>query len=244
MFSLIGSSQKVMIYSCLFAALFSTLILALELTFINDSVSDYKLENARKELSTEYEKRIMQEEVVESLNMKAHDLKHQIYNLDDENYKNELKDLVDKYESLYETGNRVLDIIISEKDKVCKENEIYFSFIVDGKQISFMKESDIYSLFGNILDNAIESCLNISDKSKRIISLKLIRNGYFIKVHEENYFDGKIERNGGSLKTTKNNELGHGFGTRSIVKIVDEYGGSTSFSTRDNLFMLDIIIPL
>ena len=50
-----------------------------------------------------------------------------------------------------------------------------------------MSESDIYSLFNNILDNAVEAVLRIQDPEKRIILLTVLSRNHFLFIHEENY---------------------------------------------------------
>ena len=54
------------------------------------------------------------------------------------------------------TGNRALDVVLTMERMICEGSDIEFSCLVNGALLNFMEESDIYSLFGNLLDNAIE----------------------------------------------------------------------------------------
>lgn len=53
------------------------------------------------------------------------------------------------------TGNETLDIVLTDKLLYCEKNNVTITCIADGKSLSFMSEEDIYSLFGNALDNAV-----------------------------------------------------------------------------------------
>lgn len=55
--------------------------------------------------------------------------------------------------------------------------------MVDGSMLNFMKTTDVYALFGNLMDNAIESVIKEEDDEKRIISISVkekIREHIFI----------------------------------------------------------------
>ena len=49
-----------------------------------------------------------------------------------------------------------------------------------------MSEKDIYSLFGNIVDNAIDATKDLPE-DKRIISLKIKSAGNMVSISESNY---------------------------------------------------------
>lgn len=59
--------------------------------------------------------------------------------------------------TLVHTGNDALDAILSEKGLACEQGGIAFRCMADGAAVGFMAPTDIYSLFGNALDNAIEA---------------------------------------------------------------------------------------
>lgn len=62
---------------------------------------------------------------------------------------------------------------------------------LDGKKLNFMSELDLYTFFGNALDNAIESVSKLSE-DKRAISLTMTKKGNFISLVIQNYTDNKI----------------------------------------------------
>ena len=114
----------------------------------------------------------------------------------------------------------------------------------DGKQLSFVNQFDLYSLFGNILDNAIEAADGVGGQSKKLISVTVEERSGFIAISEKNYFSGKLNIADGELRTTKADEKGlHGYGVRSIKLITQKYGGNVRVSAKDDIFTITVFLP-
>ena len=62
-----------------------------------------------------------------------------------------------------EVCNEALDLVLTEKSILCTEYRIKLSTMVDGSMLNFMKTTDVYALFGNLMDNAIESVIKEED---------------------------------------------------------------------------------
>ena len=114
----------------------------------------------------------------------------------------------------------------------------------DGEKLSFIRENDIYALLGNILDNAMEAGEKWKKDEERVVSISTLSKEGFIRIHEENFFDGDLIYENNVLKTTKQNKLYHGFGVKSIKLIAEKYHGDVSISTKDGKFILDILLPI
>ena len=216
--------------------------------------SENRLANEKEILSrlmhSEQKSHEMSKDVIDLINKKSHDLKHQLSVLEQlgdtqglKNYTAELKDCLDIYDSTVQTGNDALDIVVSEKILVCRKNDIAFSYLVDGKILSFMTTVDIASLFGNALDNAIE-CLKRESPENRFVNLSITEKNGFIYIHTDNYCSKKVEFVNGLPKTTKGDDGYHGFGTKSIASIVEKYQGELLMTVEDNAFNLDAILPV
>ena len=108
-----------------------------------------------------------------------------------------------------------------------------------------MKSADVYSLFGNALDNAIEAVMKLQDKSKRVIGLKVYSVGGLVTVNIKNFYQGKIDLNAEGLPaTTKSDKAYHGYGMKSIHMIVEKYDGNLSVQTKDEVFNLNILFSM
>ncbi|MFC4323701.1 ATP-binding protein [Litchfieldia salsa] len=180
---------------------------------------------------------------IELINIKCHDLKHQLTHLSSKINKSELEEL-NKVISIYDipmTGNPVLDVVIAEKKLQCEREEIEFTCMVDGEKLGFMKETDIYSLFGNALDNAINSVRKINEKDQRVVSLIIKDTMGLISIHFENYFQGELLFENGLPVTTNKDKDYHGFGMKSMKYLVEKYGGELSIKIDENVFNVNIV---
>lgn len=188
---------------------------------------------------------------IDLINQKSHDLKHQInalrrmQNNDEVNkYLEEMEQAVMIYDSEVETGNTALDIILTERSISCKKENISWTCMADGSLLNFMDQIDLYTLFGNALNNAVEAVSNIEDPNMRTISLTLCRRGEFALLQVENYYSGDIQLKDGLPETTKDDHNMHGFGMKSIRRTVEKYGGSISVDIDNNIFLLSIMLPI
>ena len=187
----------------------------------------------------------MQKESVEMINIRIHDLKHQIEDMKTtgaltENMIKQLENSADIYQSVVQTGNDVLDVILSSVSLRCQKNNIQLTAMVDGEAISFMEDTDIYSFFGNMLDNAIEYETKIEEERLRFISLTVKKKEEIVYIHCENYFLEDSEEV--PQKSSKADSKNHGYGTKSMKNILEKYKGVLYFHIKDHMFQVDGMI--
>ena len=199
----------------------------------------------------QYQNYKLSKESIDIVNQKYHDLKHQINLLktgaDTEKageYLEQMEREIKIYETQNKTGNKVLDTILTSKSMHCQRHGIELKFMGEGQLLNFMEDMDISALFGNMLDNAIESVVKIKDRQKRLISIHVIQERKFIRIRTENYCEEDVQFQDGLPVTTKKDKRFHGYGTKSIKKIVEKYGGSVMAGKTDNWFELKILIPM
>lgn len=190
----------------------------------------------------------MSHEGITSLQIKCHDLKHQIAAIrtkaEKENfdkYLDRLEDSIIEYGTVVECGHETINVVLTEKNILCSTCGVKFSYIIDGALFAFMSEMEIYSLFGNALDNALESCSKVTDPEKRVISLKAVARGDMVVLHVENFFEQALNMVDGMPQTTKKGS-GHGFGLRSIQNIAEKYGGVATVQASGDLFKLTVLM--
>ena len=193
-------------------------------------------------------------ESMDTVNINAHDLRKSIEKIIQamertQTEKKEVKERIlemeeylDMVDTTFNTGNPALDVILTEKARVCKHKQIQFSALVDASGLKLIKDMDIYSLFSNAVDNAIEATSGILDKDSRIIGIKVRNESFGIVIHIENTFSQQPVFKDGIPQTLRDKRY-HGYGVRSIMKIVEKYNGNLKMHTEDELFYLDCLIP-
>lgn len=186
---------------------------------------------------------------IEAINVKCHDIRHQIRHFGDGGQgvdREILKDIAHEvkiYAAGVRTGNAALDTILTEKSLACQNLGITLSCIADGHALDFMPDAEIYSLFGNVLDNAMEAAGH-QGEGKRCVSLVVQRRGGMVSIHEENYFAGELSLSDGLPQTTKDDKANHGFGMLSIRSLAEHHGGTLTVRAEGELFLLDVLLPL
>lgn len=180
-------------------------------------------------------------EVINLLNIKAHDLKHQLAagGLVREEAR-EIAEVVEDYDSLYNTQNEALNVILTEKSIVCRRYGILLSVIADGAGLGFMVDGDVYALFGNLLDNAIEAVKDF-DGGAKTIGLTVRTRGEMVSVNVYNAYSGDVLFKDGLPQTKKRDVRHHGFGMKSIRYIVEKYHGQLRIKAEDGIFDLAIL---
>lgn len=210
-----------------------------------------ELDAVHQTLETQYQQYKQSRESIDIINMRYHDLKHEIQYLKAEQdaekrneFLNKLENDIKSFEVQNKTGNAVLDTILTSKSLYCYKHGITMTSVADGKLLDFINVIDICSIFGNALDNAIESVLRIEDKEKRLIHLTVSQHNEFVMIRIENYYEGEILMNGSEYVSTKDDKKLHGYGIKSIKYTIDKYGGAVNINTEDNWFDVKMIIPL
>lgn len=184
---------------------------------------------------------------MELISIKCHDMKHVLSTLEpriSSKEKEELSGMIELYDGAVKTGCEVLDVVLAEKSVLCRQRDITLTCMADGKKLGFVSQSDLYSIFGNAIDNAIEAVSELKEPERRIISLVVTAQKGVVVVHTENYYTGTVELKDGLPITSKEDKDYHGFGIKSIRLIAEKYGGTMSCAVGDGIFRLDILLPL
>lgn len=202
-------------------------------------------------LQSQYVQYKQAQRTVDLINYRYHDLKNHIIALrtgTDDSGKNEyldkLEQEIQEYEALNKTGNQVLDTLLTSKNLRCMEHKIEMTCVVDGALFDFMDVMDICSIFGNALDNAIESELKIKDYGKRMIHVAAFSEKSFLIIRFDNYYEGDISFEKGLPVTSKAEKSIHGYGLKSLRYTVHKYKGEVQIDAKDNWFSLRVLIPL
>lgn len=240
------SNLTLFIVGCLFDMVCCFLTLFIEFEMLKSK----EISEAYIQMKTIWESEKKQLEIskenMDYMKILAHDLKHELNEstlLISKNKVDELNHRIAAFGNSIKTGNDILDLVIAERTLIVQKENINLSIIADGSVLSNMKQSDCYSLFMNIMDNAIDAVKELP-KDQREISLAVRESMGMILIHEVNPFKGTLNFKDGLPQTTKGDSMYHGLGTKSIKGIVDSYSGDCEISIKDNnIYVLNILLP-
>ena len=223
--------------------------------FLQDAL--FKKSAMRHELQTlnriwyeQKEQYQLTKENIDLINHKCHDLKHMIGAMqavagkeERERYLREMEDSVRIYDAIVQTGNEVLDTVLTEKSLACEARHVTVSCVADGRKLDFMDPVDVYVILGNALDNAMES-VHACPEERRMIDVLVCAEREFLVIRVVNPMAGELTFVDGLPLSTKAHDGYHGFGLKSIRHTVEKYGGYTTVTAENDSFTLKILLPL
>lgn len=191
------------------------------------------------------------EDVMEKNRQLSHDLKHHILVL--RNYKKEGNyDGIDSYieeidHEFFETkarvwtGNQVADMLLEQKRALAEQEGITFTIQAVPIAEWLFDDSETCSMLGNLLDNAVEACKRKGSDTNKWISIKIENQKQllFIKI-ENSVSELPIMKNGRPL-TVKQDKIRHGYGLKSVERIVNKYGGTITYLCEDKAFQVKLL---
>lgn len=196
----------------------------------------------------QYQNYLANESNIALVNQKYHDLKHQLHWLREELNSEEKQQALDTmeqeikvYETRIDTGNKVLDAILTAAAQTAHEKQIHLHCMVDGSAVNFLSPIDISALFGNAVDNAIEAVSRIEDPGCRIVDITVCKEQLFTRICFRNPFAGELKVHQGLPLTSKSDSRYHGFGVKSIQSVVNKHDGSMTIRTEDGVYELSIL---
>lgn len=141
-------------------------------------------------------------------------------------------------------SNRFLNALLIDYREEAKRNNIQADIFVEaGFKIEFMREIDITSILGNLLDNAMEAA---KECEKGLISIALyMENGGSLAVCRiENNYVGELRSEGTKLLTTKDNSEWHGIGLQNVKRLVNEYSGYMQQEYEKGIYVTTVVVPM
>ena len=219
---------------------------------IGELLAEKELAAVRQVLNNQYEQYRNFQESEEMLHMMQHDLKHQIDGLRAETdlerraeWLDRMEEELDSWWLPQKTGSPVLDTILAAKLRKARNLKIRITCVADGSLLSALHVTDICTIFGNALDNALESVVQIPEEEKRLVSVAVSSQKNFVFIQVANTCETEIqESDNHTLLTTKADRKNHGYGMKGIRYAVEKYGGSVGYHLENGWFELRILIPM
>lgn len=156
-------------------------------------------------------------------------------------------------DTVVKTGNVMIDAVLNSKLSLARHKHIN----VEAKAIVpprlSISDVDLSLIIGNLMDNAMESCLRIEEEDKRFIRvyIDIIKGQLYLYVM--NAVKGRPEKRRGESRREENRSAeyrstktgrDHGFGLMRIDRAVERCKGYIDRQDEENVFATEILLPL
>ena len=202
--------------------------------------------------STEYYKMLLQQN--ENQSILIHDIKKHLQTIDLLNEKKDFDKIKAYIHQLLKSSDlkefsrlcdhEMLNAILSRYKRQCSIKNIDFIVDIRNETTGFMSDSDLTALFCNLLDNAGEAAEGIPSSYIEINILKKNPTDFVVLSVINSCRNNPFTSNSHSLATRKTDKKKHGFGVKSIIKIVEKYNGDMQMYFNEDALTFHSIITL
>lgn len=141
------------------------------------------------------------------------------------------------------TGNAALDSVLSMKLLQAEKQGVKIQYKTFSAEQLSVDDADLTSIVGNLLDNALEACLYLSQPKQGYINLIVTPYKQMMCIEVENSSDGVYIVENEQIKSRKNME-GHGIGLIRVEQLVKKANGFCSCCADLNFFQYTILLPV
>ena len=140
-------------------------------------------------------------------------------------------------ETVVKTGNRMADAILNSKLSLAEGKKIRIKAEARIPVSLTVSELDLCTIIGNLLDNAMEACMELPPQ-ERLIRIYMEMKGNYLYFALTNTAKGEKKH---SFRSTKGK--GHGLGLSRVDTAVKKYGGYVTRASEAGAFSTEILLP-
>ena len=141
--------------------------------------------------------------------------------------------------------NKVLNTILSRYMQECFDKHIDFQVDVRSGILDFISDADMSALFCNVLDNAVEAAEIVPDSYIELSAVKRPNTAFVVITAVNSCRKSPFSPSDKTLlKTHKKDSAQHGFGIKSIKRVVNKYHGDIQMYYNDESATFHTIITL
>ena len=139
----------------------------------------------------------------------------------------------------------MVNILINNAQQRATELNIPFKANIMVPSKLPIDNTDLCIILGNLLDNALEGNIRITDKNMdRFIQTDIRIQKAFLFIRITNAFDGTYKINGKHYASVKTDAKYHGIGLSNVTAVLEKYHGDMKITQKDQTFIVTIMIPL
>lgn len=155
-------------------------------------------------------------------------------------YLHSLSDAYAVTKTAYQTGSTITDSILNQKHPQFTENDIAVHIYNDLSELNIIGDFELCIIFSNAIQNAVEACIQIEDRTRRQITIRLQSNGDILALEIVNSVNRPVKIMNNHIATGKSDKQNHGFGLMQIERIVSNLDGKMYLECTDTEFHLVI----
>lgn len=161
---------------------------------------------------------------------------------DAQKYMRQFTDILSLSDMYVQTGNTNLDAIINYKCAQAEQDGIRLELDIDISTDIKIEPRDFMTVFGNLMDNAMEALCSTEKDRYILVSVREEGNKLFIGV-ENPYYHELIQKKN-RLQTTKKDKMWHGIGMGAVRQTVEQYNGLMKINHENNIFKTNVMMKL
>lgn len=152
-------------------------------------------------------------------------------------YVRKIKNMLEPLIPIKYTGNPILDILLADKATISKEKKIKFDVKVDNINLDFLEAIDATTIFGNLIDNAIEATEKADDN--KYVRIRISPYQEMVLVRIENTALPLKWKNGMPVSEKGKN---HGIGLLNVKRSIEKYDGDITFHQQNDVVVVDLLL--
>lgn len=157
-------------------------------------------------------------------------------------YLSELDQDLTKVDTVIKTGNVMIDAVLNSKISLAKTRNIQVEAKAIVPATLDISEVDLSLIIGNLMDNAMEACMKITEEKKRFLRVYIDVLKGQLYIYVMNSVEGELKKDGKVYVSTKNSQY-HGFGLQRIDRVVKRYHGYLDRQNEEGVFATEIMLP-
>ena len=148
---------------------------------------------------------------------------------------------IEGVQTLIQTGNSYVDSMINTKITLARSEKVDVKCTILSKKEG-IDDLEFCSVFGNLMDNAIEAERKVTEKKEIIIFVEE-KMGY-LRLEIQNKIEKSVLNENSSLNTTKKDTSSHGIGHKSVKRTMQKVGGALKYYETGDLFCAEAVFPI
>lgn len=148
---------------------------------------------------------------------------------------------IEDVQTLIQTGNSYVDSMINTKITLARSEKVDVKCTILSK-IEGIDDLEFCTVFGNLMDNAIEAERKVTEKKEIIIFVEE-KMGY-LRLEIQNKIEKSVLNENSSLNTTKKDTSSHGIGHKSVKRTMEKVGGALKYYETEDLFCAEAVFPI